>query len=58
MESDRQVPKEKGEELAKKLKMLFFEISAKENINIDKAFKELRLQVEKVRCIVLVYQAK
>ena len=58
MESDRQVPKEKGEELAKKLKMLFFEISAKESINIDKAFEELCLQVEKVRCIVLVYQAK
>ena len=49
MESDRQVPKERGEELATKLKMLFFEISAKDNINIDEAFRTLMNQVLQVR---------
>ena len=55
MESDRQVPKERGEELAKKLKMLFFEISAKENINVDEAFRTLMKQVLKVRCCHYMY---
>ena len=48
MESERQVPTERGEELATKLKMLFFETSAKENINIDEAFETLSRQVLKV----------
>ena len=48
MESKRQVPKEKGKELATKLKMLFFETSAKENINIDEAFETLSRQILKV----------
>ena len=52
MESDRQVPKERGEELATKLKMLFLEISAKENINVDEAFRTL---LRKVNFIMLVY---
>ena len=48
MESERQVPKERGEELATKLKMLFFETSAKENININETFETLSRQVLKV----------
>ena len=45
MESERQVPKERGEELATKLKMLFFETSAKENIIINEAFETLCRQL-------------
>ena len=48
MESERQVPKERGEELATKLKMLFFETSAKKDINIDEVFATLSRQVLKV----------
>ena len=48
MESKRQVPEEKGKKVAKKLKMTFLEISAKENINVDKAFGTLKEQVMKV----------
>ena len=48
MESERQVPKERGEELAGKLKMLFYETSAKMNINIDEAFETLSRQILKV----------
>ena len=48
MESDRQVPKERGEELATKLKMLFLEISAKDNINVVEAFETLKEQIMKV----------
>ena len=48
MESERQVPKERGEELATKLEMLFFETSAKMNVNIDEAFETLSRQILKV----------
>ena len=48
MESDRQVSKEIGEQLAKKLKMLFFEISAKDKASIEKVFQILAKQVLKV----------
>ena len=48
MESDRQVSKERGEQLAKKLKMLFFETSANDKASIDKAFQILAKQVLKV----------
>ena len=48
MESDRQVSKERGEQLAKKLKMLFFEISSKDKASIDKVFQILAKQVLKV----------
>ena len=48
MEFERQVLKERGEELAGKLKMLFFETSAKKNINIDEAFETLSRQILKV----------
>ena len=61
MESERQVPKERGEELATKLKMLFFETSAKENININETFETLSRQVlrvvvqTKIICYLLLY---
>ena len=48
MKSERQVPEEKGKIVAKKLKMTFLEISAKYNINVDKAFETLKEQVMKV----------
>ncbi len=41
LEEERQVTKEEGEELAKKWKIAFFEISAKERINIEECFFEL-----------------
>ena len=39
MESERQVPKKSGKDLAKKLNMPFLETSAKINANIFEAFK-------------------
>ena len=48
MESERQVSKEMENILAKKLKRTFLEISAKDNINVDKAFETLKEQVMKV----------
>ena len=51
MESERQISKEKGEELAQKLKMPFFETSANENVNIAEVFETLTHQVLKVTVI-------
>ena len=48
MESERQIPKEKGKELAEKLKMPFFETSASENENIAEVFETLTSQILKV----------
>ena len=48
MESERLISKEKGEELAQKLKMPFFETSANENVNIAEVFETLTHQVLKV----------
>ena len=38
---DRVISKEDGESLAESFKLPFFESSAKENINVDEAFKHL-----------------
>jgi small GTP-binding protein len=47
LEDQRQVSKEEGEELAKKLNSRFFEISAKTNTNIENAFSAVVKEVEK-----------
>ena len=41
LESERQVPREKGEELAKQWGCPFLESSAKEKLNIDEMFHDL-----------------
>ena len=41
LEEEREVTKEEGEQLAKELKLIFFETSSKEDINIEKAITEL-----------------
>ena len=52
MESERQIPKEKGKELAQKLKMPFFETSAIEDVNIAEVFETLTHQILKVQSIL------
>ncbi|NXR29254.1 RAB10 protein, partial [Cinclus mexicanus] len=48
-ESERVVPKQKGEKLAWEYGMPFFETSAKENVNIEHAFSVLTKEIlEKV----------
>jgi len=48
MESERKITKEQGQEWAKRNhNMPFFEVSAKENINIQEAFTEVSVRVTK-----------
>lgn len=47
-DSERQITIEMGEELATKLKIPFFETSAKENVNITEVFETLVRHVLKV----------
>ena len=41
LEKEREVTKEEGEQLANELKLIFYETSSKEDINIEKAITEL-----------------
>ena len=41
LKEEREVTKEEGDQLAKELKLIFFETSSKEDINIEKAITEL-----------------
>jgi len=41
MEDKRQVPRERGEAIAREHKIAFLETSAKSNINVDRAFLDL-----------------
>jgi len=47
LDDSRQISKYEGEELAHKLSCIFYETSAKSNINIDKAFESLVLEIFK-----------
>lgn len=47
LEENRQVPKEDGEELAKRLGLIFLETSAKTSYNIEEAFQEMAQQLIK-----------
>jgi len=49
LESDREVPKEKGEELAKEIGCQFMESSAKTKVNVTEAFHELVREIKKWR---------
>jgi len=49
LEQSREVPKEKGEELAKKLRCKFLESSAKERINVTESFFELVREIKAFR---------
>ncbi|NWH83295.1 RAB10 protein, partial [Cnemophilus loriae] len=52
-ESERVVPKQKGEKLAWEYGMPFFETSAKENVNIEHAFSVLTKEIlEKKSCVL------
>lgn len=64
LENDRQVPNTEGEALAKRLGCSFFEISAKERVNVEEAFHCLvrairseRLERERLEHDVLVTPA-
>eukprot|EP01125_Pyxidicula_operculata_P001276 TRINITY_DN1117_c0_g1_i1.p1 TRINITY_DN1117_c0_g1~~TRINITY_DN1117_c0_g1_i1.p1 ORF type:complete len:140 (+),score=44.90 TRINITY_DN1117_c0_g1_i1:289-708(+) len=49
LEPERQVTKEEGSELAKKIGASFFEGSAKERINVDEAFFQLVRNIRSIR---------
>jgi GTPase KRas protein len=51
LESHREVPKEKGMELANKLKCKFLESSAKDRINVTESFFELVQAIKNYRVI-------
>lgn len=51
LEKDREVPKEKGIELANKLKCKFLESSAKDRINVTESFFELVQAIKAYRAI-------
>eukprot|EP00026_Physarum_polycephalum_P015858 Phypoly_transcript_16648.p1 GENE.Phypoly_transcript_16648~~Phypoly_transcript_16648.p1 ORF type:complete len:194 (+),score=27.40 Phypoly_transcript_16648:107-688(+) len=51
LESHREVPKEKGVELANKLKCKFLESSAKERINVTESFFELVQAIKAYRVV-------
>ncbi len=51
LEQSREVPKEKGEELAKKLKCKFLESSAKDRVNVTESFYELVKEIKQYRTI-------
>lgn len=46
LEAQRQVPKEKGQELANSFGAAFIETSAKNSTNVDKAFELLIAQID------------
>uniref|UniRef100_A0A8D2NNP6 small monomeric GTPase n=1 Tax=Zosterops lateralis melanops TaxID=1220523 RepID=A0A8D2NNP6_ZOSLA len=52
-ESERVVPKQKGEKLAWEYGMPFFETSAKENVNIEHAFSVLTKEILEKKSSVL-----
>jgi GTPase KRas protein len=49
LESEREVPKEKGEELAKEIGCQFMESSAKTKVNVTEGFHELVREIKKWR---------
>jgi Fe2+ transport system protein B len=49
LEQNREVPTQEAKALAEKLKIPFFETSAKERINLVEAFAELVRQVDRYR---------
>jgi len=49
LEKERQVPKEKGEELAKKFRLGFMEVSAKTNNGVNEMFYELVRRIQAYR---------
>lgn len=49
LDSEREVPKEKGEELARELGCKFMESSAKTKINVAEAFHELVREIKRFR---------
>jgi len=49
LESEREVPKEKGEELAKEIGCQFMESSAKTKVNVTESFHELVREIKKWR---------
>ncbi|KAI0983096.1 hypothetical protein GJ496_008394 [Pomphorhynchus laevis] len=46
MESNRQVPRERGEQLAKEYNVKFMETSAKQNQNITQAFEDITYRIK------------
>ncbi|ELP94968.1 hypothetical protein EIN_251120 [Entamoeba invadens IP1] len=56
LESDRQVPKECGEDLAKKWGVPYLEVSAKENINIRRIFETVVKEMKKKPIISVTTQ--
>jgi len=49
LESEREVPKEKGEEFAKEIQCKFMESSAKTKVNVTEAFHELVREIKRWR---------
>lgn len=49
LEEDREIAKEKGEELAKKWKCSFIETSARNNVNVSEIFLDVSRQIIKER---------
>ena len=51
LESEREVPKDKGEELAREIGCKFMESSAKTKVNVTEAFHELVREIKRYRTL-------